>query len=304
MSVITDTWRQLVRRRLWPVALLLVAALAAVPFVLGQDPEPAPAVPPAAATDASEGVLASAPLVSVAEPADRAKRRRVLGVRHDIFKPTKKAPKAPKVVKAAKSRNRGSSGGATATGGSGSTGSTGWTSGPSSTGSTVHTGPSTPDTPTTGGSTPATPKPVAPVETFPKNSLTVRFGDASQDSLEKMTLERLEALPSVEEPIAIYLGLEDDGKTALFLLDAGVETTGDGVCRPDPANCETIALKIGETEFLDIVDEAGEITAQYQLDVIKAHNVTTADSADDAAADSVTRLIKGHVAARGLRAEG
>jgi hypothetical protein len=119
-----------------------------------------------------------------------------------------------------------------------------------------------------------------------------------------MTLERLEALPSVEEPIAIYLGLEDDGKTALFLLDAGVETTGDGVCRPDPANCETIALKIGETEFLDIVDEAGEITAQYQLDVIKAHNVTTADSADDAAADSVTRLIKGHVAARGLRAEG
>jgi hypothetical protein len=304
MSVITDTWRQLVRRRLWPVALLLVAALAAVPFLLSKDPEQTVSVAPPSGAATGRGVLASEPLVSVAEPADRAKRRRVLGVRHDIFKPTKKAPKAPKVVKAAKSRNRGSSGGATATGGSGSTGSTGWTSGPSSTGSTVHTGPSTPDTPTTGGSAPATPKPVAPVETFPKNSLTVRFGDASQDSLEKMTLERLEALPSVEEPIAIYLGLEDDGKTALFLLDAGVETTGDGVCRPDPANCETIALKIDETEFLDIVDEAGEITAQYQLDVIKAHNVTTADSADDAAADSVTRLIKGHVAARGLRAEG
>jgi hypothetical protein len=151
---------------------------------------------------------------------------------------------------------------------------------------------------------PSTPKPVAPVQTWPANSLTVRFGDSSQDSLEKLTLERLQPLPSAEEPLAIYLGLEDDGKTALFLLDAGVEPTGDGVCNPDPTDCETIALKAGETEFLDVVDEEGNITAQYQLDVVKVHNPTkNAEGADDEVADSVTRLIKAHVASNRPRVQ-
>ena len=31
MSVLNDTWRFLVQRRLWPVAILLIAAAAAVP---------------------------------------------------------------------------------------------------------------------------------------------------------------------------------------------------------------------------------------------------------------------------------
>ncbi len=41
MSVINDTWRFLVQRRLWPVAILLIAAAAAVPMLLRQDPRPA-----------------------------------------------------------------------------------------------------------------------------------------------------------------------------------------------------------------------------------------------------------------------
>ena len=69
MSFVTDTWRQLVRRRLWPVALLLLAALAAVPFVLAKDPEPA-AVPAAPAGNAGSPTLAEDsgdPIVSLAE---------------------------------------------------------------------------------------------------------------------------------------------------------------------------------------------------------------------------------------------
>ena len=34
MSLIKDTWRQLVRHRLWPLALALVAAIVAVPVLL------------------------------------------------------------------------------------------------------------------------------------------------------------------------------------------------------------------------------------------------------------------------------
>ena len=40
MSLITDTWHQLVQRRLLPVAVLLLAALVAVPLLLAKDPEP------------------------------------------------------------------------------------------------------------------------------------------------------------------------------------------------------------------------------------------------------------------------
>ena len=34
MSVLNDTWRYLVQRKLWPLAVLLLAALVAVPMVM------------------------------------------------------------------------------------------------------------------------------------------------------------------------------------------------------------------------------------------------------------------------------
>ena len=45
MSVLNDTWRFLVQRRLLPVAILLIAAAAAVPMLLSSEPAPPPAAP-------------------------------------------------------------------------------------------------------------------------------------------------------------------------------------------------------------------------------------------------------------------
>ena len=312
MSVITDTWRQLVRRRLWPVAALLVAALAAVPFVLAKDPEPTPVVPPAsggAGSAAGRGVLATQPIVALAGPEDRTKPRRVLGVRHDIFKPTKKAPK---VAKAASKAVAGATQETAANDTTASTGST--TSGASSgsTGSNGSTGADTPATTPATPSTPATPVPVpapapaTPEPTWPANSLTVRFGDSTASALEKSTLERLSPLPSAEDPVAIYLGLQDDGETAVFLLGDGVQPTGDGTCLPEPTSCETLALKAGETEFLDVMGPDGATpTAQYELDVVAVHPAATAAGADAGTgtaaktAKAATRAIKAHVAVNG-----
>src|SRR5437867_1221671 len=106
MNVLTTTWRQLVRYRLWPVAVLLVAALAAVPFVLKRDTEPV-ATPPASAPDSGTKVSAglAEPVVAAATPEERSRRRRVLGSRKDPFTPEsvkhpkkKKAAKKPKVA--------------------------------------------------------------------------------------------------------------------------------------------------------------------------------------------------------------
>lgn len=252
MKPITDIWRQLVRRRLWPVALLLVGAAAAVPVLLAKEPAVVPPAPPAAATGADGGVLATEPIVALSEPADPDADRRPLGKRHDIFKPTKKAPKpqkAPKVKadvtkttvdKPAKDKEA-------ATGGS-----------------------------STGGGTVIPPAPtIAPEKpkTYPFNSLIVRFGDGG-----RKTLPVRSALPSAAAPLIVYLGLTDRNKAAVFLLDASLKPQGDGECDPTPENCERLHLRAGETEFFDIVDAAGVSAGEgFQLDLVKINHPTDGD---------------------------
>ena len=74
------------------------------------------------------------------------------------------------------------------------------------------------------------------------------------------------------------MGVLKDGKTAVFLVDDGVTPVGDGDCRPSPEACETIRMKAGETEFLDVKDATGTVTDQYQLDLIKIHSGKTASA--------------------------
>jgi hypothetical protein len=253
MNVLTTTWRQLVRRRLWPVAVLLVAALAAVPVLLARDAAPAdvPALPqtaaPAETAKAADDDAFAEPVVAKASAADRGRRRRVLGARKNPFEPAPiKKPKKKKQQKQAaeKADTPDTTGGATA-----------------------------PTTPSTGAPTaPATPVTPAPVKkTYAPGTLIVRFGDPT-GGLERMALSKLGALPKDDNdvgPLLVYTKLTDHGKKAVFLVDASLEPTGDGTCEPHPSNCETVELAAGETEFFDVIDpETGEVTAQYELDLV------------------------------------
>jgi hypothetical protein len=265
MSFVTDTWRQLVRRRLWPVAILLAGALAAVPFLLAKEPEPVstPPLPGAAATQAP--AADGDPVVALAS-ADEERRRRVLGARKDPFEPAPvKKPKAET---------------------------------PSGAGSEVPPMAAPPiDTgagsggglPSGGGVTPpvVAPPAVPPVAqppeekkpSYPLYTLTVRFGSSESGELPTQKVRKLEALPDDEEPLLVYLGVQDGGKTAVFMVDAGVIAQGDGSCQPDPQTCETLHLRAGDTEFFDVTDEEGNTTAQYQLDLLDIKHKTTASAA-------------------------
>ncbi len=271
MTVITDTWRFLVARRLWPAALLLVAAIVAVPVVLAKSPAAAPA--PAAAVKADNSSLATEPIVTLASTGDRAQRRHVLGTRKDPFKPQATPTPAPKVGAPSGSTQpstgtptTGSTSPGTSTPGTGSAGG--------GTPATTPTGPggtTMPSTPTTGA--PATPK-----QRYELSELTVRFGPSDATAAAPRTdVKRLEALPSAEEPVLIYLGVLSDKKTAVFLVDSGVVAQGDGTCAPSRTSCETIHLKEGETEFLDVPGtDATQTLVQYQLDLVKIrHKATT-----------------------------
>jgi hypothetical protein len=259
MSVLSDTWRQLVRRRLLPVAILLVAALVALPFVLAKEPAPVAAPMSAKPSTAPAASAATAePIVTLVQDGERTKRRRVLGARKNPFEPAPVKLAGPARTTARTVTRQQTQPDSTG-------GSTPVSSGP------VSVGPS----PTT----PTVTVPTAPKKTYELYSLTVRFGDASSETLDRMHLGRLKALPSVEEPVLVYLGVKDDKKTAVFLVDSNVVAQGDGTCRPHPSNCETIHLREGETEFFDVVDEKGNVMAQYQLDLIDIKQSKTASAA-------------------------
>jgi hypothetical protein len=249
MNVLTTTWRQLVRRRLWPVAVLLIAALAAVPFLLARQPAPVserPSTGTSAETVNVEDALAD-PVVAKAAPEDRDRRRRVLGARKNPFQPAP-LPKPKKKKTAAKQTAKKHA----------TTPDTPKTSG----GTSVPTGSTIPVTTTPVGA------PTPPKKTYAKDSLIVRFGDATSD-LERLNVKKLEPLPDDEDPLLIYMGLTDHGKKAVFLVDESLDATGDGDCKPHPSSCEKIELAKGETEFFDVIDdESGDIVAQYELDLV------------------------------------
>ena len=266
MSFLTNTWRQLVRRRLWPVALLLVAAIAAVPLVVAKEPTVAVETAAPAAPAAASSELTEAPIVEASTAPQRAAGRKLLGKQRDIFKSTAKKPKAPKVVKTEKADK-----------------------------TEQAQDPEKPATesPSGGGITsppsPVTTTPAPKPKTYALYSLAVRFGSTDSD-IKKRTLPRMKALPSSEQPLLIYLGLLPDNKTAVFLLDASAKAQGDGECHPTPESCETIRLQAGETEFIDVVDESGATSAQFQLDLLTIHKSTTSDPAKAARASKLAKV--------------
>jgi hypothetical protein len=252
MNALTTTWRQLVRRRLWPVAVLLLAALVAVPVMLSRSPEPVTPPDPAAEAPASQSAkktdeALAEPVVAKVSATERARRRRVLGVRKDPFTPAvlKHKKKAP-AKKAAKKHT---------------------TNEPKQ-----DTTPSAPSAPAPTVSEPTTPAAPAPKKkVYAKDSLIVRFGDATGETLPRMNVLKLAALPNDAdaEPLLIYTGLTDHGKKAVFLVDESLDPSGDGTCSPHPSNCEKVELAKGETEFFDVIDpDTGNVTAQYELDLV------------------------------------
>jgi hypothetical protein len=276
MSLITDTWRQLVRRRLWPIAVLLLGALVAVPVLLAKSPAPAPPLPaPATAGAASKpvvgGGLEDQPVVDVADATSRGTRH-VLGARKDPFAPAPqpkvKTPKVP-VVKVPTTH---APTGTSPTGGSS----------PVNVGSPLPVSGSTP--PVTGPVLPTTPTtpttPSAPHKKLAPGTLTVRFGDASANSLLSMHVRKLDALPDSDQPVAIYVGTTNGGRTAKFLVDSTVQPEGDGRCLPSPADCQTVLLRAGETEFFTVTADSSSTTdgsttdstlkaGQYELDMVR-----------------------------------
>lgn len=287
MTFLRNLGHDLVDKRLWPVALILVLALIAVPLVLGRSSAPAEPVAPAPAAEpavaagpgAAGSVLPAEAVVSLQQPLTGGPRYRRGPVRNPFIQ--RHLPKTDAVgstlIAAAPTTTVSAS--RSAAGGSG-TSSTVVTSPSSDPFGGSPSGSSAP--PSSSSPSPGTvkrPSPSSDTDTDTDNvyRVSLRFGEAGAQRTIK-DIPRLTPLPSSSDPFFVFLGVLKDGKTAVFLVSSDATATGDGACKPRASNCQTIQLKAGDTEFFDLsTGTAGVI--QYQLDLLSVSRRTATSSA-------------------------
>jgi hypothetical protein len=242
MSAVRGILRDLVERKLWPVAVLLLAAAVAVPIYLGRTSSDADAPLTATNLQADAGKSSKA-AVKLEDPA--ADDARPGGVRNP-FKQLHVPKKAATSI-------------APSTPDSGDQ--------PSGTGGSDGSEPPL-DPGGSGGSGDGGSKPKSSGDPLDVYHLSLRFGRAEASQLKTYhDVARLSPLPTADNPFFVYTGVLKDGKTAVFLLSSDATATGDGHCRPSPKSCQTIEVKEGDTEFFDLT--VGGTAVQYQLDVVK-----------------------------------
>lgn len=251
MNLVKNLVRDLVDKKLWPVAAALVAALVAVPVVLGSGAEPASTESEQVIAQRTGGVAVEPPVtarVSVNTESSDVKVRRPGAVRNPFEQKHQPKPAAEAATAGATETKTDA----------GNTGSGGKTVEPDK-GAIVPL----PDVkvPVAGDSGKAT---AAQRRVY---RVAIRFGEAGAVTTRR-DLARLKALPSFSKPLVMFMGVLSDGKTAAFLLAPGVQATGQGWCRPSRANCQTLEMRAGDDEALEARSGTGGVV-QYNLKVLR-----------------------------------
>jgi hypothetical protein len=260
MKSVRNLLFDLVERRLWPVALLLVVAAVAVPVYLGRSSsDDGGSQTPAQGTTAQTGAKASKAAVSLDESADESDG---VGRVHNPFK--------QKHVAKAKKADTGTNGGAATP----STDST-------------PSGPSTPAADSSPDNTAPT-TPAAPTDDTKKTDVDIshvslHLGPVGQLKTYK-DVARLSALPSAGNPLFVFTGVLKDGKTAVLLPSSTVQISeeSDVSCKPSNKSCQKLELEQDDTVFFKL---AGDATGtEYQLDVISVRQKSGGSAKATAAA--------------------
>jgi hypothetical protein len=239
--------------RLWPLAIVLLVAIVAVPIVLAKSSSPAPAT----GVPQSTPPVAPGAAVAALNVQSSAGRSRLPGKGRNPFG-DQASPGASNA-----------SGAATTTSGSGAsgTGQTGSSSGGAgaSSGSTSTASTSTPSAPPT--STPTSPPSITP-NTKPTPAPRGLAADQSYHVTLAITnpsggldtidpLGRLSVLPSTQQPRLVELGVLHGGNRVLFLVQPGTVVGGPGTCTPGPIDCEILSIGQDQTESISVASAGG-----------------------------------------------
>jgi len=267
-TFLLDLWHDLRAKRLWPVAVLLVVALAAIPLVLRKHSSTPPAAPVASAGPAAGADSGKAIVVADSDTSNNS----TLGVfnKKDPFKPDKAVLAAahPKPVQAPTNNSQpagGSNGG----------------------GSQPAGGNSQPSGGSNGGGTPVqpAPQPVQPPKPPAPFAYTVdvKFGRFGKPRTHH-NVQKLDVLPNQNNPLLVFLGVNAAGNTAVFLTDTSLKAAGEGSCKPDGNTCSFLYLKLGKNHNSeDLSEQAADGTGtEYTLTLLAIHKVPVSELAKDA----------------------
>jgi hypothetical protein len=295
-NLLLDLWNDLRAKRLWPVALVLLAALVATPVVLSKDaetPKPAPVTPTADAPEANKpegpAQLAQVKLEELAEGS---------GSSLSSFDPRNPFAPPRKALAAARGTTDTAAAPATATSaGTGSGSGSGAGPGPidgGPAGVDVNPGSGSvtlPDigspTPDTGGGTTDggdSDEPKATAYTYVVD-VTLRANDRVRTI---KGLRKLDVLPDDASPLLIFVGVTEKAGNAVFMVDSALQAAGEGRCTPSPAECASLYLGPGsEHEFT--TDEGDSY--MLRVDEIRRVEVKAEASASKASASKNVKKI-------------
>ncbi len=254
MPFLRNIVHDLVEKRLWPVAILLAAALVAVPMVLESDPEAASAPATSPSSGAPAGTADVLEAMALTKP--ERTRLRLDGGPRNPFREPGSASRAPSSSSSGPERSPEPFSDLPQL-----------TDTPSDSGGTssdiplldsVPTVPTIPTTPTTSED----PKQPSGVPTW---TLDASFGPL--DDLSELTaVGPGKGIPDNEEVLLIFLG-SADGRTATFLLSSEATPQEGGTCTPSRRVCRELTLKVGHTAYFDVATGTG--TKRYLLGVDK-----------------------------------
>jgi hypothetical protein len=234
-------------KRLWPVVVVLIGALVAVPVLLAK---PAPKPQPAIA--AGGGVTTTSPVngLPVVELASTPQFSHLPGPGRDPF-----TQQTTTTTTSQTSSVSSSSGGATST-----TGSHGSSSGTGSGAGGGGTGPTSSTTTTTQTTTSQTTAPVPPGLTSRESyavALAFTTPDGGLNTIDPV--QRLSPLPSTKQPLLLELGVLEGGSQVLFVVMPGTILSGPAKCLPGKVDCQLISLAPNQIESLYTTGTSGAI---------------------------------------------
>jgi hypothetical protein len=265
-TFLSDLWHDLREKRLWPVAVLLLAGLLAVPLVLAQPAEQPSAPKPLPNAAASEQRNDDGPDlgVEVAEviPGE--------GSTLDVYDPKNPFRPPARVVRAGEDPSSASAGGPggdassgdsdSVGGGSASGGDLGGLdSGDAGPGDMGSDDPGSGDTGSgdTGSGDKGSGDDSDTTQTVKRYRYVVDVTFTANGRERRIKgLERLDMLPSDTAPLLMFLGVSADGGNAVFLVDSALSAAGEGRCKPSAASCAF--LHIGPGSEHEFTQESGD----------------------------------------------
>jgi hypothetical protein len=259
MTFFLDLWQDLREKRLWPVAVGLLAAAIAIPLIMlkpAADPQtPAPIA-------VNSGERETLPAVNVDASPVHGSKLETFSTRNP-FKPLGDLEDDPS------SDGGGSSGGGSGSGSSSDGTPFDPTGGAGSGGGTPSGGGGLPDLPSGGsdGGTPSTPTTPVQPERWYRFAVDVKFG-APDNQKTIREVPRLASLPDAETPAVVFMGVTDGGDRAVFYVaDPSLAADGEGECE-DESSCRVVTLGLtGGSDEETFTSADG--TVQYDLQLLR-----------------------------------